>query len=147
MFPPIFTTCSASPVVTAVLGSSPTRIYPFGEAPQNVAKPYAVWQTLSGSPENYLGRLPDIDLYIMQIDVYAATVTLAREAAEAIRDAVEPVAHVTSWNGEFRDSETNNYRVSFTVDWWVERDFLIQLVDSSGVYLAESGGDLLGVEA
>ena len=61
MYPPVFATAVASPAVTALLGTNPTRLYLFGEAPQNVIKPYAVWQTVAGSPENYLGTLPDID--------------------------------------------------------------------------------------
>lgn len=104
-----------------MLGSNPTRLYPFGEAPQNVGKPYAVWQTISGSPENYISTLPDMDSYSIQVDVYAANATAARNAAKAIRDAVEPYAHVTFWGGESRDPDTNNYRVNFTVDWWVPR--------------------------
>lgn len=121
MYPAIFATCAASSRVRALLGTSPTRLYPFGEAPQNVTKPYAVWQTISGSPENYLGDIPDIDTHSLQVDVYAPTATAARDVAEAIRDAVEPVAHITFWGGESRDPETNNYRVNFTVDWWTQR--------------------------
>jgi hypothetical protein len=121
MYPPIFQTCSADSVVNAVLGSNPVRLYPFGEAPQSVTKPYAVWQTISGGPENYIGDLPDIDSYSIQVDAYAPTAALARSVAKAIRDAVEPVAHVTLWGGESRDTETKNYRVNFTIDWWVPR--------------------------
>ena len=42
--------------------------------------------------------------------------------AETLRDAVEPVAHVTSWRGEGREAETNHYRLSFDVEWWVNRE-------------------------
>ena len=72
-----------------------------------------------------------MDSYSIQVDVYAATATLARNAAGAIRDAVEPVAHVTSWGGESRDPDTNNYRVNFTIDWWVPRPLVV--VGSGGV--------------
>ena len=121
MYPPIFATCVAEAGVTALLGTVPTRLYLFGEAPQNVAKPYAVWQTITGSPENYIGTLPDIDSYVIQIDVYADSASSSRAVAEAIRDAVEPAAHVTSWGAEDRDPSTNNYRLNFTIDWWVAR--------------------------
>lgn len=104
-----------------MLGSSPTRLYPFGEAPQGVTKPYAVWQTVTGSPENYLGQVPDLDSWSIQVDVYADTATASRGAAEALRDAIEPVAHITFWNGEGRDPKTNNYRYTFTVDWFKSR--------------------------
>ncbi|MGL4711664.1 MAG: tail completion protein gp17, partial [Shewanella sp.] len=46
---PIFVVCRASTAVTDLLGTNPTRLYPFGQAPQNVAKPYAVWQVIGGS--------------------------------------------------------------------------------------------------
>lgn len=121
MFPPIFQVCSADAGVKASLGNSPVRLYPFGEAPDGVLKPYAVWQTLGGSPENYISQRPDIDMFSLQVDVYADTSTAARNAAKALRDAIEPSAHITRWNGEERDTETKNYRVSFDVDWWTPR--------------------------
>lgn len=34
MYAPIFAVCAADPAVTALLGTSPVRIYPFGEAPE-----------------------------------------------------------------------------------------------------------------
>jgi hypothetical protein len=115
MFPPVFATAAASPAVQAVFGSNPTRVYPFGEAPQGVTAPYATFQTVSGSPENYLAQRPDSDEFRVQLDVYAATPTAARNAAKALRDALEPLGYVVSWNGEFRDADTNLYRYSF--DW------------------------------
>lgn len=121
MFPPIFATCAAAPGVTALLGASPTRLYPFGEAPHGVACPYAVWQTVGGVPENYLGDRPDIDSFSLQVDVYAETGASARAVAVALRDAIEPNAHITRWGGESRDPETGRYRVSFDVDWLTHR--------------------------
>ena len=121
MYPPIFSVCIANAGVTAVLGLNPTRLYPFGEAPQNVAKPYAVWQILSGEPENYLATTPDMDSWTIQVDCYASTGTACRNAAAAIRNAIQGVAHITFWNGEGRDPDTNNYRYTFTVDWFKSR--------------------------
>ena len=94
-FAPVFATLSASATVKAQIGSSPVRCYPAGEAPQGVALPYATYQQIAGGPENYLGETPDIDSGLVQIDVYASTVTAARTAFLAIRDAVEAVAYVT----------------------------------------------------
>lgn len=121
MFPPVFQTCAASAAVTALIGTTPVRLYPFGEAPQGVIYPYAVWQLVSGSPENYLGDRPDADSFTVQIDVYADTATSARNVAKALRDAIEPVAYVTSWRGESRDPDTKKYRFSFDVAWIVQR--------------------------
>lgn len=118
---PIFAVCAASPQVTALLGTVPTRLYPFGEAPEGVAKPYAVWQLINGSPENFLAGRPDLDGYTLQVDVYAATATSARAVTAAISAAIELVAYVTRWGGESKDSATKNYRSSFDIDWLVPR--------------------------
>ena len=121
MYPPIFSTVSSLSAVTSLLGSTPTRLYPFGEAPQDVAKPYAVWQIISGSPENLLGDAPDIDSYSVQVDVYADTGVEVRNVAQALRNAIQPVAHITAWRGESKEIETGLYRYSFDCDWWVQR--------------------------
>jgi hypothetical protein len=97
------------------------RLYPFGRAPQDETRPYATWQTISGLPENHLGDRPDTDSYTLQLDVWATTETGARDAANAIRDAVEPVAHITSWRGEQWDDTTELRRYSFDVEWIVFR--------------------------
>ncbi|PTV57975.1 DUF3168 domain-containing protein [Pseudomonas putida] len=122
MTPPIVQACLQSPAVTELLGTGTgMRLYSFGEAEQGVAKPYAVWQIVSGSPENYLAGRPDLDSVTLQVDVYAATGDAARKVRDAIRDAVELDAYVTRWGVEGRDPETKNYRASFDVDWMVHR--------------------------
>ena len=122
MYPPVFKYAFASADVKSLLGSNPLRVYMFGMAPQNVAYPYAVWQVVSGSPENYINGLPDIDGFTTQIDVYATSAAKARECAKALRDAFEPYGHVVSWRGESRDEgDTESYRSSFDVDWWTDR--------------------------
>ena len=121
MIPPIFATAAASPAVTALLGTTPVRFFLFGEATQDTPKPYAVWQRVAGSPENYLGTQPDIDNYYTQVDVYATTASSARAVADALRDAFEPVATIVSWGAESKDPTTKAYRSSFDVSWWTER--------------------------
>jgi hypothetical protein len=122
MYPPIFEIVSADSDVQTNLGTSPTRFYPFGEAPPRVQKPYAVWQMITGFPENYLGQVPDLDAYSIQVDIYAETADGARDVAQALRNAIEPSAHIIAWRGEERDPDTRNYRVSFDVDWLVSRE-------------------------
>ncbi|MGE7096382.1 DUF3168 domain-containing protein [Pseudomonas fulva] len=122
MTPPIFQACAASAAVTALLGSgADLRLYSFGEAPQGVAKPYAVWQLIGGSPDNYLAGRPDVDSARLQVDVYGTTATSARQVRDAIRDAIELRSNITRWGGEGRDPTTKNYRTSFDVDWMVRR--------------------------
>lgn len=121
MYPSIYATCSVNATVQAQFGGSEPRLYPFGEAPFDVTLPYAVWQVTSGLPENCMNAVPDVDNWGLQIDVYASTASAARTAAQSLRDAIEPVAHITSWGGESRDPTTNHYRYRFNVDWWEER--------------------------
>lgn len=115
MSPPVFELAAASTSVKAAIGNPP-RLYPFGEAPQDVQRPYAVWQTVFGSPENYLGDTPDMDSYGVQVDVYGKTVDSCRGVARALRDAFEGSAHITAWNGEGREPETRDFRYGFTVE-------------------------------
>lgn len=121
MYPPLFATLAAAAPVTALIGTSPVRAFPFGEAPAGVALPYVTFQTVTGQPENYLNRVPDIDSFREQIDVWASTVASARTVAAAVRDALETVAHLESYNGESRDPTTNYYRYSFDVEFLTPR--------------------------
>jgi hypothetical protein len=121
MFAPIFATCFASAAVKAVLGSAPLRLYLFGEAEQATVRPYATWQAIGGSPENYINQAPDIDSFALQVDCWGTTAASARGVARAIRDAVEPHAHVTGWRGESKDTATGLYRLSFDLTWWTPR--------------------------
>lgn len=121
MYPPIFQVCAASAAVTALIGTLPVRLFEFGEAPQDVATPYVLWQVINGSPEHYLADRPDLDSFTLQVDVYAASGESARTVVTALRDAIEPHAQITRWGGGSRDPETRNYRESFDVDWFVHR--------------------------
>lgn len=121
MYPDLFAYAVASPAVVAVLGSSPTRFWPFGVAPQDETRPYAVHQLVYGSPENTLSCTPETDSFGIQIDAYARSVSEARAVAAALRDAMEPHGYITAWNGEFWEPGTGLYRVGFTVEFMTER--------------------------
>lgn len=125
MIPPVFVNVAAHAPATALIGSNPVRCYTFGLGPQkgsqDYALPYVTFQTISGQPSNYLGQLPDSDSMTVQIDCWAETPASARAVADAVRDALEPVGYVVSWRGESKDPDTKNYRISFDVDFIVER--------------------------
>jgi hypothetical protein len=122
MNPPIFEICNSNAAVRSLLRSGNiTRLYKFGMAPENVTKPYAVWQTISGAPENFINQLPDMDRYSIQVDVYAVDSQSSESVAEALRNAIEPNAHIVRWGGTSKDPETNLYRYSFDIDWFVPR--------------------------
>ncbi|MCU5775230.1 tail completion protein gp17 [Winslowiella arboricola] len=121
MIAPIFKVCAASADVIALLGYSPLRFYPFGQNADVPTYPYAVWQNITGVPENYLAGRPDADSYTLQVDMYANSVEQVIEVARALRDAIEPHAYITRWGNQEQDSETKRYRYSFDVDWIVSR--------------------------
>lgn len=121
MYPPVYQTLAADAAVKNHFGASKTRIYPAGQAVQGGGSPYAVHQLAAGSPANYLAEAPDVDSYLVQFDIYADTARAARNAAQALRDAIEPLAYVTSWRGETRDPGTRLYRYSFDVSWHTHR--------------------------
>lgn len=121
MIPPIFPVCAASQAVTDLLGSDPVRLYPFGMQNDNVTYPYAVWQNIGGEPENFLNQSPDIDRFSLQVDAYGNTDEEVISVAMAIRNAIQDKANITRWGGQPRDPNTNRYRYSFDVDWFVKR--------------------------
>lgn len=120
-YPPIFSLAAGSPAVTALLGTNPTRLYLFGRATQTVTKPYAVWQTVYGNPENYINHRPNIDNWGTQVDVYATTAAQSRQVATALMYAWEGAAHVVQYNGDFQVPDTEYFRFSFTVEWYTNR--------------------------
>lgn len=117
---PFYVVCASSLDVQAVFGKD-VRIYPHGLAPKEVAKPYCVYQTIGGSPENYLGERPDTDTFQLQIDVIGTTLATTLAAAQVIRDAIEDQCYITRWGGESKDPDTNLIRYSFDVNWIVPR--------------------------
>lgn len=121
MTAPIFRVCSAAPAVTALLGTGPTRLYPHGEAPEGTARPYAVWQVVSGSPINYVNGVPDTDRYGLQVDVYAETASSADAVVTALRSVIARYAYVTGFGIDARDKDTHNYRKGFDVAWLVSQ--------------------------
>jgi hypothetical protein len=116
----IFKTVSASDNVKAFLGKNPVRFFPFGQS-ATTTNTYSTYQIIAGNPENYITGAPDIDRYLVQIDVYAHQAADAQSAALAIRDAIEPRAHIVSWRGNSRDDATQRYRCSFDVSWFESR--------------------------
>lgn len=122
MFAPVFKLAAASAEMTALVGTSPVRVWPAGGVPATPTAPYIVFQTIGGEPENYIGDRPDMDDYTTQIDVYASTRAQAAQVARAMRDVLEQGGgYITRWGGEFNDAATKLYRYSFDIDFSVPR--------------------------
>jgi len=121
--PDIFSIVSQNAACRALLkdGKKEFRFYSFGMAPQGVAYPYAVWQIISGTPDNNLTSGDyDAEEIQIQVDVYSSHSQgsiVARDVANKIMTAIKPVAYTTSFRAEERDFETMNYRSSFDSSW------------------------------
>lgn len=118
--PKIFEILNSSNAVKAVLGS-PVRVYPWGRAPQKPRKPYATYEMYNAVPENYLGDIPDIDNKATQLQVFSETTEALDSCFISIRDVIEPVAHITSFQTISRDDETDLYSFIMDIDFWEER--------------------------
>lgn len=118
MLPPIYDILSADTAVAALVAD---RIYPHGEAPADVEKPYVTWFLVTGVPQNELDASPATDLCAVQLDCWhlasAGIVALAR----AVRAAVEPHAHVTAVLLNGKEPETGIYRIAIQADYWLSR--------------------------
>ena len=121
MMPPIFQTLKATAAVTALLGTKPLRFYPWGQAPQNPTKPYATYGVFNGNPENYLDRTPDIDNMGTQIDIWATTGKSCDDCFIALRDALEPLGHMITFQSATKDPETQLYTARMEFDFWTPR--------------------------
>jgi len=120
MLPPLMQVLAASSAVEQIFGDDAARVYA-NEAPPEVDRPYAVFSTIYGTPENELGDSPGVDSWGVQIDVYGARISEVRDGAQAIRDAIEPHAYVVSWRGEGRDKVTRDHSFSFDIEWLYRR--------------------------
>lgn len=122
MLPPVFATLKTSSDVKAIVGQNPPRIYRHGDSPQRQEGapmlPYITWQLISGIPENNLSDPPPVDRQSVQVDCWHPSDTGVETLSNAVRDAIEPVAHMTSVNLDQRDIDTKLYRISLSFDFW-----------------------------
>lgn len=121
MLPLVFPILAAAAPVTALIGSSPVRAYRHGRAPQAVTAPYVTWAVDAGAPENMLTGAPVVDSYGVRVDCWADDDGQVEALAQAVRDAIEPTAHMTGIVADDRDPSTNRYRISMQFDFWTLR--------------------------
>lgn len=121
MIPPLFEILNASVPVKLILGNKPLRVFPWGQAPQNVTIPYATYGVFNGNPENSLGEVPSIDRLGTQVDVWAKDTDSLLACSVAIRNAIEPHAHMISVDNFDRSPETGLYRCRMDFDFFTAR--------------------------
>jgi len=119
---PIFRLLNADAVCKELLGT-PVRVYAFGRAPKGVARPYVVWQEVTGAPGNTLGCRPGYDQYNIQVDVYGNDEITVEKVKDRIKDLVEDQTEtsIEAWYGGSFEHETDLNRFSFLVSWYVKR--------------------------
>jgi len=118
MLPPIYTILSSAPAVAAIVGS---RIYPHGEAPQDVTKPYITWFVVSAPPELLVDGAPPFDKFTIQVDCWHLISSGVVSLAGAARTALEAQCHVTNILANQRDVETKLYRIALQLDYILNR--------------------------
>lgn len=121
MNPNLFPLLNASPTVKSLLGENPLRVYPYGKAPDEVLKPYAVYSVYNANPENYLDCTPDIDNKGTQISIYAETSSDLESCYNAVRDVLEPHAYMSSFSTPDIDADTDLFSCRMEFDFWDER--------------------------
>lgn len=119
MFPPVFSTLSAASAVTALIGDPP-RAWRHGNAPQGGTQPYVTWFA-GATPENTLSELPAVDRVGLQVDCWSADDAEVEALAIAVRDAIEPLAQMTTAPVDDFEPQTKLYRVTLQFDWWLAR--------------------------
>lgn len=110
--PGVFALLADDSSVVALLknGTQPLRVFPWGEAPQNVATPYVTYAVVNGQPANLIDQKPLEDTMIVQIDVWGRTVEEASELMDVVSAVLEDNGHMTSFDTAERDPGTKLYR-------------------------------------
>lgn len=122
--PRIFQIIKNNSACTNLLGTSPVRFYPAGVANKQAPTPYATYNVVVGSPQNYLDKPADMDQKATQIDIFGKDFNECDVTYAAIRAALEPVAnqiYINSFATPDRDSETGLYHARLEVDAWESR--------------------------
>lgn len=117
----LFPILYADDTVKSLLGSSPLRVFPYGKAPEGVALPYCVYGVINALPENYMDGVPDIDSMRTQVSIYSQTDSNLTACYEAVRDALEPHAHMVSFATPDIDADTELYSCRMEFDFWDDR--------------------------
>lgn len=125
MIPKAFEAVSQDPGVISTLQAGTgqiIRFFPFGAAPEKLVSsgaPYAVYQTISGYPINYLGAgkmRPDVDYFSLQVDVWGADQEEVLAAGVALATAFEKAGwYIDSYRGDSQDPQSKRWRFSFDV--------------------------------
>lgn len=119
--PNVFQLLAGDSSVTDILGTAPTRVYLFDNAPQNAPEPYVTWQVVVSVPENSHSELPRVDSDRVQLDIWALDQATCIDLAGKVRDAIEPHAHMITKINMGRDPDTQLFRWALEFRFWTGR--------------------------
>jgi hypothetical protein len=72
-------------------------------------------------PDNNLSDLPSLDRLGVAIDCWHQTDAGVETLAQAVRDAIEPHAHLIGTLADLREIETKLFRLVLQFDWFTAR--------------------------
>ena len=121
MLPPINAVLAADPAVTAKIGSAPMRCFAFAMVPEGTALPYVAWYTSGGSPENVMGGTPPHDATICTFEIWADSSASLLPTYTAVRNAVERLGNIISFNPDDYNPATGRLVMSFDAEFHVMR--------------------------
>lgn len=119
MLPLLYPLFTGSAAVVALIGqddaADPMRVYRHGSAPQGVMRPYVTWSVPGGAADNTFDG-GDADVFRVHVDCWADGDDAIDALALAVRDALEPAAHLVAYLADERDFQTQRYRISYAFD-------------------------------
>ena len=118
MFPAVFQALQASPAVVAIVAD---KVYRHGAVPTGTSAPYVTWQLIVGTPIQTLSELPSVDRATVQVDCWHLDDEVIEVLAKAVRDAIEPLACLTSMPIDGQEPDTKLFRFGLQFDWFVGR--------------------------
>lgn len=119
--PNVFQLLAGDSSVTDILGTAPTRVYLFDNAPQDTPEPYVTWQIVVSTPENSHSELPRVDQDRVQVDIWALNQATCIDLAGKVRDAIEPTAHMITKINMGKDPDTKLFRWVLEFTFWTGR--------------------------
>lgn len=117
---PVFSLLNV-PSVTSITGANAIwqDVLPQQHASKRI---YVTWAIVGGAPENYLDQVPTMDSGRVQIDCWAGQevngAIVCQSLMIAVRNAIEPHAHMISTPLSGYEAETKLYRYLLEFQFW-----------------------------
>lgn len=118
MFPPVYNLLHGAAAVLAIVGD---RIGAHNEVPQDTARPYITYSTVSGQPFDQLSGAPCGDFDAIDINCWHQTDEGIRALALAVRNALDAALICNRVTIDLREPDTRLYRVGITADFITNR--------------------------